>query len=83
MPNPISTPPYCVLLVNQMNFVWVLKKFHVTFIESRVDPFKVVKIVQPIYVSFFDVLKYKPYHLALILGKANSYSKSKLIPPLN
>ena len=66
-----------------MDFVWVLKKFHVTFIESGVDPSKVVKIVQLVHVSFSDVLKYKPYHLALILGKANSNSKSKLIPPQN
>ena len=71
---------------NQMDFVCFPMKFHVsTFIENEVDPSKVVKIVQPVDVSFFDLLKYKPYHLALIgelvLGKANSNLKS--IPPQN
>ena len=61
---------------NQMDFIWVPTKFHVSaFIENGVDPSKVVKIVQPKGMSFYDPLKYKPYHLALIgeleLGKAN------------
>ena len=64
-------------LMNQLDFVWVPTEFLVsTFIESGVDPSKVVKIVQPVNVSFFDPLNYKPYHLALIrkleLGKVNS-----------
>ena len=52
---------------NQMDFVWVSTKFHVsTFIESGVDPPKVVKIVQLVDVSLCDPLKSKPYYLALI-----------------
>ena len=67
---------------NQMDFVWVPTEFHVsTFVESGVDPSKVVKIVQPVDVSFFDPLKYKPYDLAsigeLVLGRKNARSNSR------
>lgn len=58
---------------NRMDYVWVPTEFHrSTFIESGVDPNKVVKIVQPIDVNFFDPVKYKPLDLAsrakLVLG---------------
>lgn len=49
---------------NRMDFVWVPTDFHVsTFVQSGVDPSKVVKIVQPIDVKFFDPLKYEPLDL--------------------
>lgn len=52
---------------NQMDFVWVPTDFHVsTFIQSGVDPSKVVKIVQPVDANFFDPLKYTPLDLASI-----------------
>ncbi|KAF3434433.1 hypothetical protein FNV43_RR25536 [Rhamnella rubrinervis] len=67
---------------NRMNYVWVPTEFHVsTFIESGVDPSKVVKIVQPIDVKFFDPLLYKPFDLAsignLVLGAQNLNMNSK------
>lgn len=67
---------------NRMNSVWVPTEFHVsTFIQSGVDPSKVVKVVQPIDVEFFDPLKYKPLDLAsianLVLGSRNMDSNSK------
>ena len=37
-----------------------------TFVQSGVDPAKVVKIVQPIDVKFFDPLKYEPLDIATI-----------------
>ncbi|CAL0321211.1 unnamed protein product [Lupinus luteus] len=60
---------------NRMDYVWVPTEFHVsTFVESGVDPSKVVKIVQPIDVKFFDPDKYKPLDLAsrakLVLGSS-------------
>lgn len=61
---------------NLMNSVWVPTDFHVsTFIESGVDPSKVVKIVQSVDVKFFDPLKYKPLVIKsrakLALGSKN------------
>ncbi|KAK2457384.1 Sucrose-phosphate synthase family protein [Trifolium repens] len=58
---------------NRMHYVWVPTEFHrSTFIESGVVPSKVVKIVQPIDVEFFDPVKYKPLDLGstakLVLG---------------
>lgn len=58
---------------NNMDSVWVPTEFHVsTFIESGVDPSKVVKVVQPVDYKFFDPVKYEPLDLAsigtLVLG---------------
>ncbi|KAJ7974811.1 Glycosyl transferase family 1 protein [Quillaja saponaria] len=61
--------PEHVRRCNQMDYVWVPTEFHVsTFIQSGIDPSKVVKIVQPIDVEFFDPFKYKPLDL-VSLGK--------------
>ncbi|CAK8572938.1 unnamed protein product [Lathyrus sativus] len=62
---------------NRMDYVWVPTEFHKsTFIESGVVPSKVVKIVQPIDVKFFDPVKYKPLDLRStaerILGSGGS-----------
>ncbi|KAJ0046751.1 hypothetical protein Pint_05783 [Pistacia integerrima] len=67
---------------NRMDFVWVPTDFHVsTFVQSGVDPSKVVKIVQPIDVNFFDPLKYEPLDLAskgkLVLGTRETDSSAK------
>ncbi|XP_015876537.3 uncharacterized protein LOC107413173 [Ziziphus jujuba] len=67
---------------NRMNYVWVPTEFHVsTFVGSGVDPSKVVKIVQPIDVKFFDPLLYKPFDLAsagnLVLGTPPHNSNAK------
>lgn len=61
---------------NRMDYVWVPSEFHVsTFVKSGVDPSKIVKVVQPIDVNFFDPLKYKPFSLesvgTLVLGAKN------------
>ncbi|KAA8539088.1 hypothetical protein F0562_025780 [Nyssa sinensis] len=69
--------PEHVRRCNQMDFVWVPTEFHAsTFIRSGVDPSKVVKIVQPIDVKFFDPLKYKPLDLpsigTLVLGSTST-----------
>lgn len=58
---------------NAMDFVWVPTGFHVsTFVHSGVEPSKVVKVVQPIDVGFFNPSKYKPLDLVstgkLVLG---------------
>ncbi|XP_071721808.1 uncharacterized protein [Rutidosis leptorrhynchoides] len=58
---------------NKMDHVWVPTDFHVsTFVKSGVDPSKVVKIVQPIDVEFFNPIKYHPLALKsvgnLVLG---------------
>ncbi|CAN8270083.1 unnamed protein product [Cochlearia groenlandica] len=58
---------------NEMDHVWVPTEFHVSsFVESGVDASKVVKIVQPVDVGFFDPLKYEPLDLIefgdLVLG---------------
>jgi len=58
---------------NTMDYVWVPTEFHIsTFVKSGVDPSKVVKIVQPVDVKFFDPVRYKPMHLSsrakLVLG---------------
>ncbi|KAI9156168.1 hypothetical protein LWI28_001643 [Acer negundo] len=59
--------PEHVKRCNRMDFVWVPTEFHVsTFVQSGVDPTKVVKIVQPIDVKFFDPLKYEPLDIATI-----------------
>lgn len=62
---------------NRMDYVWVPTEFHKsTFIESGVIPSKVVKIVQPIDVKFFDPVKYEPLDLdsmaEWILGSGES-----------
>ncbi|XP_030488591.2 uncharacterized protein LOC115705396 [Cannabis sativa] len=69
---------------NKMDYVWVPTEFHVsTFIESGVDPSKVVKIVQPIDVKFFDPLAYKPLNLDstghLVLGARTNSLNSKFV----
>ncbi|KAK7278589.1 hypothetical protein RJT34_23621 [Clitoria ternatea] len=49
---------------NRMDYVWVPTEFHKsTFVESGVDPSKVVKIVQPVDVMFFDPARYEPLDL--------------------
>ncbi|XP_059665871.1 uncharacterized protein LOC132311785 [Cornus florida] len=58
---------------NKMDSVWVPTEFHVsTFVKSGVDLSKVVKIVQPVDVKFFDPFKYRPLDLAsrgtMVLG---------------
>lgn len=67
---------------NRMDYVWVPTEFHVsTFIESGVDPSKVVKIIQPIDVEFFHPLKYNPLDLAsigkLVLGSTTRNTNLK------
>ncbi|XP_027934950.1 uncharacterized protein LOC114190317 [Vigna unguiculata] len=58
---------------NTMNYVWVPTEFHMsTFVQSGVDPSKMVKIVQPVDVEFFDPGRYKPFRLA-------SSSRAKLV----
>lgn len=74
--------PNHVVRCNRMDFVWVPTDFHVsTFVQSGVDPAKVVKIVQPVDVNFFDPLKYRPIDLAVIgeqvLGVRNQDLSSK------
>ncbi|KAL6284588.1 hypothetical protein ACE6H2_015517 [Prunus campanulata] len=74
--------PEHVKRCNQMDYVWVPTEFHVsTFIKSGVDKSKVVKIVQPIDVKFFDPLEYEPLNLAsigkLVMGKTIQNSKVK------
>lgn len=67
---------------NRMDYVWVPTDFHVkTFVESGVDPSKVVKIVQPVDWKFFDPVKYKPFYLpskgTLVLGSRSVNIKSE------
>ncbi|KAM1807464.1 hypothetical protein ACFX11_030466 [Malus domestica] len=67
---------------NRMDYVWVPTQFHVSsFVQSGVDPSKVVKIVQPIDVKFFDPLAYEQLNLAsvgkLIMGKATQDLETK------
>lgn len=67
---------------NRMDYVWVPTDFHVsTFVQSGVDPSKVVKVVQAVDVDFFDPLKYKPLDLVstgnLVLGSRNKDLDSK------
>ncbi|KAA0034642.1 group 1 family glycosyltransferase [Cucumis melo var. makuwa] len=68
---------------NVMDYVWVPSEFHVsTFVESGVDPSKIVKVVQPVDVNFFDPLKYKPFSLesvgTLVLG-GNNFEEVRLV----
>ncbi|ESQ48979.1 hypothetical protein EUTSA_v10020598mg [Eutrema salsugineum] len=65
--------PEHVKRCNQMDHVWVPTEFHVSsFVQSGVDSSKVVKIVQPVDVDFFDPSKYEPLDLIafgdLVLG---------------
>lgn len=67
---------------NRMDYIWVPAEFHVsTFVQSGVDQSKVVKIVQPVDVNFFDPLKYEPIDLfslgKLVLGAKNRKLNSK------
>lgn len=56
--------PEHVARCNRMDAVWVPTEFHVSsFRRSGVDPAKVVKLVQPVDVEFFDPAK----HEALVL----------------
>lgn len=62
--------------INRMDEVWVPTHFHVsTFVGSGVEPAKVVKIVQPVDVEFFDPGKYIPFDIAssanLVFGRKN------------
>ncbi|WOL00612.1 hypothetical protein Cni_G09325 [Canna indica] len=59
--------PEHVARCNRMDAVWVPTEFHVSsFLRSGVDPAKVIKVVQPVDVEFFDPAKHEP--LALPLG---------------
>ncbi|KAL2324984.1 hypothetical protein Fmac_024042 [Flemingia macrophylla] len=62
---------------NVMDYVWVPTEFHkFTFVQSGVDPSKVVKIVQPVDVNFFDPVRYNQLDLVsvanLVLGSGVS-----------
>ncbi|XP_061985098.1 uncharacterized protein LOC133704316 [Populus nigra] len=68
---------------NRMDYVWVPTDFHVsTFVQSGVDPSKVVKVVQAVDVEFFDPLKYEPLDLVsignLVLGSGKKDLDSKI-----
>ncbi|KAK3035293.1 hypothetical protein RJ639_034816 [Escallonia herrerae] len=74
--------PEHVRRCNQMDSVWVPTDFHVsTFVQSGVDPSKVVKIVQPVDLEFFDPLKYEPLDIAslgtLVLGSTDMNTSQK------
>lgn len=74
--------PEHVRRCNQMDSVWVPTDFHVsTFVQSGVEPTKVVKMVQPVDVDFFNPSKYRPmnlpHHGKLILGSDGSNLKGK------
>ncbi|XP_010246940.1 PREDICTED: uncharacterized protein LOC104590100 [Nelumbo nucifera] len=60
---------------NRMDSVWVPTDFHVSsFIQSGVESSKVVKMVQPVDVKFFDPSKYEPllaYRGELIPGSSS------------
>ncbi|XP_043690621.1 uncharacterized protein LOC122641450 [Telopea speciosissima] len=80
--------PNHVKRCNRMDAVWVPTDFHVsTFVQSGIDSSKVLKIVQPVDVKFFDPSKYKPLSLAsiekLILGSfsgiPNSHQNRKFV----
>ncbi|KAJ8756326.1 hypothetical protein K2173_025138 [Erythroxylum novogranatense] len=65
---------------NRMDYVWVPTDFHLsTFVESGVNPSKIVKIVQPVDIEFFDPIKYDPLDLVsrgnMILGEKNTNLK--------
>ncbi|XP_060185049.1 uncharacterized protein LOC132614584 [Lycium barbarum] len=65
---------------NLLDFVWVPTDFHVkTFSESGVDPLKIVKIVQPVDLEFFDPVKYEPLELGsignLVMGSPSNVMK--------
>lgn len=64
-----------------MDYVWVPTDFHVrTFVSSGVNPSKVVKVVQPVDVDFFNPEKYEPIGLSslgdLVLGKRSKVGNS-------
>ncbi|KAL9247920.1 hypothetical protein vseg_021297 [Gypsophila vaccaria] len=66
---------------NRMDFVWVPTEFHVSsFVESGVESSKVVKVVQPVDVDFFNPGVYQPLDLVrvrkLVLGKSDKGVKS-------
>lgn len=68
---------------NRMDSVWVPTDFHVSsFVKSGVDPSKVVKVIQPVDVEFFDPSLYEPFDLAsvgkLVLGTKISPVNSKV-----
>jgi glycosyltransferase involved in cell wall biosynthesis len=68
---------------NRMDYVWVPTDFHVsTFVQSGVDPSKVVKVVQAVDVEFFDPFKYEPLDLVsignLVLGSGKKDLDSKM-----
>ncbi|KAG0495040.1 hypothetical protein HPP92_006034 [Vanilla planifolia] len=52
--------PEHVRRCNHMDEIWVPTEFHVsTFVGSGVDPSKIVKIVQPVDIEFFDPAKHE------------------------
>lgn len=52
---------------NQMDSIWVPTDFHVsTFVKSGVDPSKVLKVIQPVDLKFFDPLDYDRLDLSTI-----------------
>lgn len=74
--------PEHVRRCNRMRSVWVPTDFHVsTFVQSGVEPSKVVKMVQPVDVAFFNPSRYQPlnlpFHGKLILGSDGRNLKGK------
>ncbi|XP_058109060.1 uncharacterized protein LOC131252457 [Magnolia sinica] len=73
--------PEHVKRCNRMDSVWVPTDFHVSsFVRSGVDPSKVVKMVQPVDVGFFNPSKHKALDLpsgGLILGSHVQNSEKK------
>lgn len=68
---------------NRMDSVWVPTDFHVSsFVQSGVDPSKVIKIIQPVDVEFFNPALYEPLSLAsigdLVLGTKPAFLSSKV-----
>ncbi|XP_072981764.1 uncharacterized protein [Typha angustifolia] len=73
--------PEHVKRCNKMDAIWVPTEFHVsTFVQSGVDPSKVVKVVQPIDVDFFDPAKHEalvlPVGDPVLVSKRSNYSSS-------
>nr|KAJ0223689.1 hypothetical protein LSAT_V11C200089120 [Lactuca sativa] len=75
--------PEHVKRCNSMDMVWVPTEFHVSsFVNSGVDPSKVVKVVQAIDTEFFDPIKYTPLDLSA-LGNLVLGSSSEQLNPRN
>lgn len=69
---------------NKMDLVWVPTDFHVSsFIQSGVEKSKVIKLVQPVDVDFFDPEKYTPLDIdslgKLILGNPHASLENEFV----